>query len=254
MIDSHCHLEQRDYDKDRDEVIGRCRAALDAVVTCCAHPRDFEMTMQLVENNRGFIFASAGLHPEYVKNVSEKEKYDFIEKIVQNKERIVSIGETGLDYFWIKEPEWQKKQRELFIEFINLAKELKKPVTVHCRDAFDDTLNILENEDAKKVHLHMFGGAHLLARVVENGWMVSLNTIILKSKKYRKVARDAPLESMMLETDAPWLGENGRNEPVAVAKVAAAIAEIRGLAVEDVDRATTANAVRTFGLKIPQRG
>ncbi len=119
---------------------------------------------------------------------------------------------------------------------------------MHCRDAFDDVIDMLENEGAKAVHLHMFGASHLLKRVVENGWLISLNTAVSRSKKYRKVARDAPIGSLMLETDAPWLGDGGRNEPVAVAKVAAVVAEAKGLAIEDVDRATTANSARMFNL------
>ena len=103
MIDVHCHLEQKDYDKDRDDVIESCKKELKAIITSCVHPRDFELTMKLVKNYKNFVFASCGIRPEYVKEVSVKEKDDFLDLIVKNKEKIVAIGETGLDYWYIKE-------------------------------------------------------------------------------------------------------------------------------------------------------
>ena len=103
MIDVHCHLEQPDYDKDRDELIEKMRKELNAIITCSAHPKDFDLTQKIVEKYNGFIFASAGIHPEYVKEISEKEIEDFFEKIKENRKYIVSVGEIGLDHYCIKE-------------------------------------------------------------------------------------------------------------------------------------------------------
>jgi TatD DNase family protein len=115
MIDVHCHLEQKDYDKDRDDVIEKCKKELKAVITSCAHPRDFDLTLQLTEKYKNFVFACYGIHPEYIKEVSEKEIDEFLDSLVKNKDKIVAIGETGLDFWWTKEEEWKQKQRELFI-------------------------------------------------------------------------------------------------------------------------------------------
>ena len=93
MIDCHCHFEQKDYDKDRDEVIEKCRKQLQAVVTSCAHPKDFELTMKLAEKYKGFVFATVGIHPEYIKEISEQKKNDFIELIKANKDKIVGIDD-----------------------------------------------------------------------------------------------------------------------------------------------------------------
>ncbi len=257
MIDSHCHLEQEDFDKDRDEVIERAKKELKAVITCCAVPGDFEKTIEMVKKYKGFVFASVGLHPEEIKNVKESEKDEFLELIEQNKNFIVSVGEIGLDYFWIREEEWRKKQKELFIEMINFAKEIKKPITVHLRDAFEDGVKILEQEDAKKVHLHLFGAPHLLPTVIENNWYVSIGPIILRSKKHKKIGKRIPLDLLLLETDAPWMapeqltqGIKARCEPIAIKVVAEKIAEIRKISFEEVWRKCGENAVKFFNLPI----
>ncbi|MFH1105717.1 MAG: TatD family hydrolase [Candidatus Aenigmatarchaeota archaeon] len=251
MIDVHCHLEQKDYDKDRDEVIGRCEQELDAVITSCAAPRDFELTMELVKRYKNFVFATVGVHPEYIKEIGRDEISEFLETVKKSKDSIVGIGEIGLDYWWTKESEWQAKQRELFAELIRFAEKLKKPIVVHSRDAHEDTIRILEEEGAKDVNMHMFGANNLAKRVVDNGWLVSLNTIVLRSKKHKKVARDVPIEKLMLETDAPWLStKGGRNEPTAVTEVAVEIAKIKKMDVGDVKEITARNAVRFFSLGI----
>ncbi|MCS7106158.1 MAG: TatD family hydrolase [Candidatus Aenigmarchaeota archaeon] len=249
MIDVHCHLEQEDYSQDREEVIRECKKELKAIITCCAHPKDLDLTLSLVEKYKDFVFATVGIHPEYVKEVSEEEKKSFFQKVKDNVEKIVGIGETGLDFFWVKEKEWQEKQKELFIEFIELAKDLDLPIIIHSREAYDEAVEILEQENTKKVLLHMFGANHLVKRIVDNGWFVSTNTILLKSKKHKKVVRDVPLERIMLETDSPWLSPSGkRNTPLSVKIVAEKIAEIKKVSFEDVKKITTENALKFFNI------
>ncbi len=257
MIDVHCHLEQPDYENDRDEVIEKCKKELKAVITSCAHPNDLSLTLQLVEKYKGFIFCTAGIHPEYIKEISEKAKDEFLEQVKANRDKIVGIGEIGLDFFWIKEEKWQAKQKELFLELINFAKELKKPLVIHARKAFDECVNILERADAKKVLMHMFGANHLVKRIVENGWYVSMNAIVLRSKKHKKVIRDMPLEKIMLETDSPWLapkklleGVEARNDPTSIRIVAEKIAEIKKLSFQEVWEKCGANAIRFFNLPV----
>jgi len=257
MIDVHCHLEQEDYSKDRDEVIEKCKKELKAVITSCAHPKHFNLTMKIIDKYKNFIFASFGIHPEYLKEISEKEIDDFIEKIKQNKEKVTAIGEGGLDFWWEKEVECQLKQKEVFSQLIELSKEIKKPLVIHCRDAFEDTIRILEQEDAREVNMHMFGKHNLVNRIIENGWYISMNTIILRSKSYGKVIRDCPLERIMLETDAPWLspkqlieGIKSRNDPTSIKIVAEKIAEIKKLDFKDMWRKCGENAIKFFRLPI----
>jgi len=259
MIDTHCHLEQSDYSKDRDIVIERCKHQLQAVVTSCANPKHFNTTMQLVRQHKGFVFATTSVHPQYVKELDEKDIRKYFERIRSNKDNIVAIGETGLDYNWIKEAEWQEKQKQLFIRFIALADQLLLPLVIHSRDAVETVVDILEKYKTKSVQMHMFTKRSLLKRVIDNGWFISVNTLLLRSKNVKKIVRDCPLEQLMLETDSPWLGidKDGkiktkykvRNEPIAVRLVAEKIAQIKKINIENVDRQTTENAIKFFNLK-----
>jgi TatD DNase family protein len=253
MIDVHCHLEQKDYDSDREAVIEKCRASgLRAVITSCANPKDWELTKEIASKHSGFVFACASIHPEYVKEVTAEEISGFIGLLKRENECIVSVGETGLDYNWVKEPEWRVKQEEMFRKFIALSKELGKPLVIHARDAYDDVVRVLEEEGAKRVLLHMFGANQLTKRVVDNGWNVSMNAVVLRSKKHGKVVRDVPLGQLMLETDAPWLhpSGSGRNDPSSIRAVAEKIAEIKRLSFDEVWNACGRNAVGFFELPV----
>ncbi|MFH1622925.1 MAG: TatD family hydrolase [Candidatus Aenigmatarchaeota archaeon] len=261
MIDTHCHLEQKAYDADRDEVIAKCRKELQAVVTCAAKPDYYAKTFAMVDKHSGFVFAVAGIHPEYVEEFSDADVEAAIGKIEKNRRSVVGVGETGLDYSYIKTAADRERQRALFAKFVGLANKLGLPVVVHIRngedreeaDAFEDAMDILEREGAKRVQLHMFGSRKFLERALGNGWYVSANAIVLRSKSYSKVVRDTPLERLMLETDAPWLHPSGdagqRNDPTGVCAVAERVAEITGMSVEDVDAVTTRNAAEFYGLK-----
>lgn len=266
MIDCHCHLEQKDYDADRDAVIEKCRASgLRAIVTCCANPKDLQPTISLVQKYKNFVFATASVHPEYIKEIKQAELDIYLELLKQNRDKLVGIGEIGLDYDWVKEAEWRQKQREQFAQWIAFARELKKPIVVHARAAFDDAVQVLEQEGARpgQVCMHMFGANQLTKRVIENGWFISLNTIVMRSKKHKKIARDCPLENLLLETDAPWLAPvdapdwttlaplaGRRNDPRAVKIVAQKIAEIKKIPAADVIAATTRNAIKFFSLPV----
>ena len=252
MIDVHCHLEQPNYKKDRNKIIEKCRKQLKAIITSCAHPKDFDLTLKLVDRFSGFIFSSVGIHPKYVTEISQKEKDVFIDRIKEKRDKIVGIGETGLDYYWIKDKRLQEKQNELFTQFISLSKELNLPLIVHARDSYEDTIKILEREDAKLVMMHMFGANQLTKQIIENGWYISMNAIVLKSKKHKKVVRDVPMQRLLLETDSPWLAPenfgNKRNDSTAVKMVAKKIAEIKKVSFEEIDKATTKNAINLFQL------
>jgi TatD DNase family protein len=260
MIDTHCHLEQSDYSNDRERVIERCKNQLQAVVTSCSNPTHFNMTMQLVRQHKGFIFATTSVHPQYVKEFDEGKLRQYFDLIHTNKENIAAIGETGLDYNWIKESKWQERQKQLFEKFITLANQLSLPLVIHSRDATETVISILETYRIHSVQMHMFTKRSLLKRVIDNGWFISVNTLLLRSKNVKKIVRDCPLEQLMLETDSPWLGidKNGkikpkyivRNEPIAVRLVAEKIAQIKKMTIETVDRQTTQNACAFFNFKV----
>lgn len=254
MIDCHCHLEQKDYDKDREQVIEQCKRELKAIITCCAHPQDLELTLKLVKTHQGFVFCTISLHPEFIKELSKVEIEATIEKIKQNKSQIVGIGETGLDFYWIKEPEWREKQKKLFIKFIELAKKLDLPLVIHSRDARLECIEILEKQGMqhKKVLMHLFTDRKNLPRVIDNGWFISIGPGITKSKDARKNARDMPINKIMLETDSPWFAQAGQEKgtPLNVRIACEKIAEIKHLAPHEIERQTDLNAIRFFNLPI----
>ena len=261
MIDSHCHLEQKDYDKDLDKVIENCKKELKAVITSCAHPRDFNKTIEIAEKYKGFVFATVGMHPEYIKEFTEDQIDEFIERIKQNKDKFVGIGEIGLDYFWVKEDDQRERQRELFIKMIKLAKEINLPIIVHCREAYEDALEILEQEKPEKVLLHMWGKNILMDRVNKLGYYISMNSIVMRSKGHRKIIKSLPDDKLLLETDSPWLGlkktEDGfmldnkiRNTPLTIKLVAQKIAELRKVPFEQLWVKCRDNAIRFYNLDI----
>lgn len=250
MIDSHCHLEQKDYDKDRDEFIKSLKKELKAVVTSCAHPKDIDLTLEIARKHKNFVFACIGLHPEYIKELKESELGNIIEKIRQHKNDIVGIGEVGLDFNWVKEKEWQEKQRELFVEMISLAKEIRKPLVIHSRNAYEEVIRILEQEDAKEVLLHMWGEKKLVDRINENNFFVSIGPIIARSKNHKRIARDIPIERILLETDSPWFGDGGRGTPLNIKIPCQKIAEVKKLSFEEVWRKCGQNSISFFKLPL----
>jgi len=257
MIDSHMHLNQPEYDRDRSALIGKWKAAgLKAIINCSASVNTLDKGLEIRKKWPDFVFLTAAIHPEYVKGLDEKQVDDFIEKVRKHSGEISGIGETGLDYFWIKEPELREKQKRLFTRFIALSKELDKPLLVHTRDAYPETIELLKQQGVKRAQLHMWGNHALLNEVISNGWMVSIGPILLSSKSYQKVARDLPLELLMLETDSPWFGgkdkegQNLRGEPTNIRAVAEKIAQIKKIPFEDVWTACGRNAVRFYRLPL----
>jgi TatD DNase family protein len=258
MIDTHCHLEQSDYDRDRSAVVARCRRGLHAVVTSCVHPRNFAHTVQLVTKYRGFVFATASIHPAYVRDVEERGVRDYLTQIASMRHNLVGIGETGLDYNWIQDPQWRERQQHLFVQFIKLGNALQLPLVIHSRDATEDVLRVLQQHAETPIQMHMFTRRSALPQVIDQGWFISVNTLLLQSKTVRKIVRDCPMDRLMLETDAPWLGvgddrkikpkDEVRNEPTAVTAVAQKVAEIKKLTIDEVDARTTENAVDFYHL------
>jgi TatD DNase family protein len=262
MIDTHCHLEQPAYDEDRDKIIEKCKQELRAIITCAPDPTHYNLTFGLVEKYRNFVFAIAGIHPDYVKRFTDGEVEQAMQTLKANKDKLVGIGETGLDYANVTEPEWRTKQQQMFARFIRFAKEIDKPIVVHLRtgtdketaNVFDDAFEILEREGAKRVQLHMFGARRLVEQAMDSGWYISMNAICLRSKSYSKVVRDTRMDKLMIETDAPWLhpsfDKEKRNDPTQLATVAERVAEIKKTTTDEIIAQTMKNTIEFFELKI----
>lgn len=253
MIDSHCHLEQENYDVDREQVIEKCKKeGIKAIVFSCARHEDLCKSLDIARKWKGYVFMTAALHPGFIKDITPEVKRDFMDTVKVNAREIVAIGETGLDFNWIKEEPWREKQKQLFIELIRFARELGKPLVIHSRDAYRESVEVLEKEKAGNVLMHMFGDKELVDRLVGNGWFISTNAIVLRSKEHKKIIKRAPLERILLETDAPWLHPSGggRNDPTAIKTIAEKVAELKGLAFDDVWLQCGRNAARFFRLPV----
>jgi TatD DNase family protein len=250
MIDVHCHLEHEKF-KNNKQLIQSFKKELKAIITSSPHPKDFEYALKLKKEFEGFVFVCVGLHPEHIEEFSEETIDNFEEFVKNNKNDIVSIGEIGLDYFWIKDEKLREKQRWMFEKLVEFSKSIEKPITVHIREAYEDALKILESVDYQKVHLHMFGDHKFLDKILANEWKISVGPILLRSKIHKKIVKKLPLERIMLETDSPWMKIDGRESlPTDVKHVAEKIAEIKSISIEEIEKETDENTISLFNLKL----
>lgn len=255
FIDTHVHLNADQYDGDLQEVIKR---ALDAKVTKMVvvgfDRKTIERAMELTEQY-DFIYAVIGWHPVDAIDCTD-EDLQWIEQLAAHP-KVVGIGETGLDYHWDKSP--KDVQQELFRKQIHLAQKLNLPIIIHNRDATGDCVRILREENAASVGgiMHCFGGSVETARECINmNFMISLGgPVTFKNARMPKeVAKEIPLEYLLIETDAPYLAPHPyrgkRNEPALVTLVAEEIARQKEITIEEVGLVTTANAIKFLKINL----
>lgn len=257
IIDIHCHLTFKEYNTDRKQVIEAAKEVLNGIVISGVEPEDSKKVLELAALHEGFIFPTLGLHPIYVEGRTDQEIAEYEEFISENKRRIVGIGEIGLDYHWVRDPLKLKRAREIFVEFLGLAKEFDLPVVLHLRstgeEAIEEGLKIISDEDVRKAVFHCFTGkSELAARICEEGYYISLPTSIVRSKSMKKVAKRAPLSLLLTETDAPYLSpdEEERNVPQKVRVVYEEIARQKKSDVETVDKEIERNFERLFEVEV----
>ena len=251
MIDTHCHLEMEAFDDDREDVIKRAReAGLEAIITIGSDFEGCKGAVALAEKY-DFIYATVGIHPHDAKGFNE-DIFSQIKEWAKNK-KVVAIGEIGLDYHYDHSP--RDIQRDVFKKKLYYAKEINLPVIVHSREAKRDTLQILKESAVSKGVMHCFSGDMDMAeRAMEMGFYISIaGPVTFKNaSKLRDVVKAIPDDYLLIETDAPYLTpeplRGKRNEPAFVVHTAKAIAELRGVSYEDIDRITTLNAKRLFGI------
>ena len=257
IIDIHCHLTFKEYDADRENVIADAKQVLNGVVVSGVEQEDGKKALALAAQHQGFVFVTLGLHPVHVEDKTDQEIERYAEFISAHKQYIVGIGEVGLDYHWVRDPRKLERAREVFVEFLGLAKELKMPVVLHLRgtgsETIEEGLKIVSDEDVKQAIFHCFTGKPSVAEMIcEEGYYVSLPTTIPRSKSMRKVAKRIPLSQLLTETDAPYLSPDAeeRNTPQKVVAVYNEIARQRKITVEAVDNEIERNFERVFGVKI----
>jgi TatD DNase family protein len=249
-VDSHCHLAFPELAGDLDGVLGRMRAAgVQAALSVCTRLEEFSRVHELALRDES-IYASVGVHPD----TTDGEE-PTVERLVElaRRSRVIAVGETGLDYFRLKEPlEWQ---RERFRTHIRAARAVGKPLIIHTRAAGADTLRIMREEGATQAGgvMHCFTEtAEFAQAAIAMGFFISFSGIVTfkNARELQAVARDLPLDRLLIETDAPYLApvphRGKRNEPSFVPEVAHKLAELRHTTPELIAMATSDNFARCF--------
>ncbi|MCX6695635.1 MAG: TatD family hydrolase [Candidatus Altiarchaeota archaeon] len=247
FFDVHCHLNDKRFDKDLDDVIERAEKSGVAVINSTVELCEIKEALEFC-NRYDNVYLTIGCSPT---EFDEAEIEGIIKEIRRNKDKIVGVGEVGLDYYWVKETEKHEKQKKNFRKFIELSNELNLPLVVHSRESNKDVLETL-GERSTPALMHCFSGtAEEAQELINLGCLISIPTSVAHSKPRQDVAKKVPLEQMTLETDAPYMAPvpKARNEPANVVSSAKKIAEIKGVDAKEVEEATTRNAKRFFRIK-----
>ncbi|HSP63055.1 MAG TPA: TatD family hydrolase [Pyrinomonadaceae bacterium] len=290
FVDSHCHIDGAEYDADREDVIGRARDAgvgtMLNVGTGDPHSGAFERAVELAEKHTE-IYAAVGVHPHDAKLFDDRAEQRLVDLVKQSR-RVIAWGEIGLDYHYDHSP--RGVQREVFERQLRLARSLELPVIIHSRAADDDTIAILRAEmsagtggrsprrgspagvldspnnraqDARATRepdkcgvLHCFGGSLLMAKsAIDLGFFISFagNLTFKKAEDLRGIARQLPLDRLLVETDCPYLTpvpfRGRRNEPARVVETARCLAELHGKELGEIGHITSENFGRLFGVR-----
>ncbi len=256
LIDSHCHLDFEELANDRDGVLERAAAAgVARMITISTQVRNFA-TYAAIADAHDNVFCTVGTHPHQAHEEPEASVETLVRLAAHPK--CVGIGEAGLDYYYDRAP--RGVAARVFRTHIAAARATGLPLVIHARDADADVGDILEDEMGKgafKALLHCFTASRRLAeRGLALGLYVSFSGVLTfkNSQELRDIARDAPMDRLLVETDAPFLApvpyRGKRNEPAFVAKTAAILAEAKGVTPDEMARATTANVLRLFS-KMP---
>ena len=251
IFDTHCHLNSEQLFENRDLYI---QNAIDRGVkyfTVVGYDLESSRLAVQIAHEYDFIYAAVGISPNDCKETTD-EDLEAIE-VLAKEPKVVALGEIGLDYYWNDVP--NDKQKEIFQQQVDLAKKHQKPIIIHCRDAYEDTLDILSESGVKGI-MHCYSGSYEMAlRFIKIGYYISLaGPVTFKNAKVpKRVAEGVDLNYLLVETDDPYLTpapyRGKQNEPGNVYFVAQKIAELKGLSYEEVAKQTTENALKVFQLK-----
>ena len=247
LIDTHCHLYYENYKGDLDEVIQRSTENSIYKIICVGV--DLKSSKQSINLSKKYpqIFATAGYHPHESKD-APLNYLDEIKYLIKSN-NVVAVGEIGLDYYYNHSD--KKTQNKVFIEQLKLAKELNKPIIIHCRDAEEDIIKGLKEVKNNFGVVHCFSGTDEFARkLFKLGFYISFTGMVTFRKDLPELIKNLPLEKIMIETDSPYLTpipkRGKRNEPAMVKIIAEKIAEIKNTSLKEVAKITTRNAERLF--------
>jgi TatD DNase family protein len=252
MIDTHCHVDFKEFNRNREEVMERAQKKLSAIINSGASLGGNRRTLKLTEAYSGFLFATLGFHPSNAVKADWVIIEEALEEIDNNIDKAVAIGETGLDFNGLKDETAKKRQIKVFNIFIEMAVEYQLPLVVHARDAELKALTMVKKcSSIPDVVFHCYGGdADTARKIVEEGYYLSFSTIISFSSHHQNLVQDIPLSHIITETDSPYLSpfKGIKNEPSFVEEVVKTIAQIKDLSPAKVEGVTEKTAKKIFGI------
>ena len=247
-IDTHCHISKNYYDDITEVITDSKNNGLDKIIISCCEVDDIEESLNII-NNYDNVYATFGYHPDQIDKVCD-EDLKKLETLIKTNQKIVGIGEIGLDYHYGTDKE---KQKKLFKEQLKIAQRLNLPVVIHSRDATKDTIDILKMFNVSGV-IHCFSGSLETANIyISMGYKLGIGGVLtFKNSKLYEVIEKIDLKDIVLETDSPFLSpepfRGKKNKPCNVLYVAKRIAEIKNISLEEVINTTTATAKQIFDI------
>lgn len=254
IFETHAHYDDEKFDEDRVELLSHLLREnnIGNIVNVGATFRGCKDSIKLAEEYDN-VYAAIGIHPEEIDEINE----DVINWLRENSSnpKVVAIGEIGLDYYWVKEPEQRAKQRLWFDRQMDLALEVNLPVIIHSRDAAEDTLNtiIRYNTQGLKGIVHCYSYSKEIAmEYVKMGWYIGVGGVVTfkNGRKLVETVEAIPIENIVLETDCPYMApvphRGERNSSIYLSHVAEKVAELKGLSVKEVEDITYENALRVY--------
>lgn len=251
FIDSHCHMTDEAFDEDRDFIIKDLKNfRVDKIVIPGVNLENSKETVKLAQKYDN-VFAQVGCHPEDADTFTEDDLYE-LEKLAK-KDKVVAIGEIGLDYYWRDDN--KIKQKEVFKSQLDLARRIDLPVAIHTRESTEDVYEILKDYKDLKVQIHCFADdLSFMWKFMDLGFYISIGGVVTfnNGENEKNAARAVPLDRLMLETDSPYLTpepyRGTRNDPRKLVEVAREIASLKGMKLSKLAKATRKNTERFFGI------
>ncbi|HIX72414.1 MAG TPA: TatD family hydrolase [Candidatus Anaerobutyricum stercoripullorum] len=254
IFDSHAHYDDKQFDEDREQVLTHLKDVGVERVVNISNGWDDMLRMLDMIGRYPFMYGTVGIHPCKVSDLNE-ERMERLREFC-HRDKIVAVGEIGLDYYWMSDP--KEVQREWFIRQLHLAKEENLPVVIHSRDASQETFDIMKAEHAGTTGgvIHCYSGSYEMAKeYVKLGYYLGIGGVVTfkNSKVLKKVAAEIPLESIVVETDCPYLApmphRGTRNSSAYLPLVIEEIANLRGISTEEVEQVTYENACRLYHIQ-----
>ena len=253
IFDTHAHYDDKQFDEDRDQILSSMQEqGVGTIVDASATVDSWERVLELTRRY-SFVYGMIGVHPDEVGDLNE-ENFARMEQLL-HEEKVVAVGEIGLDYYWDKEPEVQNAQRYWFRRQMELARETNLPVIIHSRDAAADTMEVMKEVHAEEIPgvIHCYSYSREMAQeFIKMGYYIGVGGVVTfkNAKKLKETVEAIPLERILLETDCPYMApephRGTRNDSSNIPFVIAKIAELKGITAEEVERVTEENAGRLF--------